>query len=104
MVRKLSQKKIQSLQIVYPNLYRWIVEELEEKFCIHSYDIQADAIQKENGVEVIIRFGQYFHHQKKEFLSNPIERSSEEFNKFIHKIGKACREVLIDDYFKMMTP
>ncbi|WP_188205551.1 hypothetical protein [Alkalibacillus aidingensis] len=105
MSQKETKEKSQSLISVSPKLNREIVSRLEEQYHIHSYDIQANAIKKENGIHILIYFGEHFTHKEDAFFTyEQINQISDEIKEFIEKTGEACKQVLIDDYYKMMAP
>lgn len=91
-----------SLRIVLPDLYKDIVDKLKEQH-IHAYDIQASAVKKENGFEVFIRFGEGFTQKQSQYFTyEAIEKTDQAITNFVEGIGKACKEIMIADYFKMM--
>ncbi|WP_085992615.1 hypothetical protein [Oceanobacillus senegalensis] len=101
---KTKQAQVKSLISVSPKLYRYFTTELENRYHIHSYDFQADAIKKENGIYIILRFGDYFDQKKEQFFSNNKLEDKKELEAFIIEAGEFCKQVLIDDYFKRMAP
>lgn len=93
------------LRVILPNLYNFLMEELEKHYNIHPYDIQAHAIKESEQYQLIFYFGDGFAHQKtKSFSNEAIEKMSTEITDFAKELGEACKEVMIADYFKMMKP
>jgi hypothetical protein len=97
-----QEEKIQSLPVASPKLSHYITDQLEEKFHIQSYDIQLNVIHKENGVLLQILYGEMFTHKLELFLTKL--ETNPDLDMFIQEAGEAITKVLIDDYFKMMTP
>jgi hypothetical protein len=95
-----------SLRSLSPKLYQYITEKLFEDYHIHSFDVQIDAEEKEEGIHIILRFGEYFTHSEEHFCSSDsLEKDNDkELDEFIDKTGEECKQVLIDDYYRMMTP
>jgi len=82
-----------------------MMEKLEEEFHIQPYDIQMNAIKNEKGFEIIVTYGERFAHRSEQFMTfQSIKKRDEIVNKFIRKTGETCKQVLIDDYFRKMTP
>ncbi|RKQ30751.1 hypothetical protein [Oceanobacillus halophilus] len=104
MSEKTKKEKINSLISISPKLYRYITSELQKRYHVHSYDLQAGAIKKEHGIHVFLRFGERFSHEKEQFFSDEKLEDGKELDAFIEEAGEACKQVLIDDYFKRMTP
>lgn len=93
------------LNAVSPRLYRYITSELEKNFNIHTYDLQIDGIKESDEIHVIIKYGKYFTEKLGKIIPiEEIENPSAVLNEFIKEAGEACTKVLIDDYFKKMTP
>ena len=64
-----------------------------------------NAIEKDKGLQIIVKYGERFDHQSEQFIAfTSIEEKDEKVHSFIEETGKACKQVLIDDYFRMMTP
>ncbi|WP_096270212.1 hypothetical protein [Paucisalibacillus globulus] len=100
-----TEIKQKSLRIVSPKLYNYIIQELEDKHNIHSYDIQIDASIMDEGMEITIRFGETFSNKESKFFPHKeIAEISDDIREFVAKTGEACTEVLIDDYFKIYAP
>lgn len=98
----MSHEKQWMLRAVSPDLFDKIISELE-KYHIHLNDIQANVIKKEDGLEVIVLFGENFNQSKSRFFTNEtVENQYEDIQRFAYDIAEACREVMIADYFKMM--
>jgi len=101
---KKSQNQVRSLISVSPKLYRYITSELEKRYHIHSYDLQAGAITKENGIHIFVRFGEHYNHEKDQFLTNEMLEDEKVLETFVEEVGEACKQVMIDDYFNKMAP
>ncbi|GGJ85163.1 hypothetical protein GCM10007063_04630 [Lentibacillus kapialis] len=102
---QISSKQEQPMRVVLPDLYKKITDKLEEDYNIHKYDIQAQAVQESSGYEAIIYFGDSYAHKNSQYFSNEaIKHKNPEIAEFIEKVGSACKEVMIADYFKMMRP
>jgi hypothetical protein len=100
-----TKPKRRSLRLVSPDLYNYITTELEDKHNIHSYDLQIDASEMEEGMEITIRFGETFSNiETKYFTHEQVKEISKEVKEFVAQTGEACTEVLIDDYFKIHAP
>jgi hypothetical protein len=100
----MESKLEQPLRVVSPKLYDKLITELE-KLHIHPYDYQATVVEKENGLEVILRFGEGFIQSETQLTTyQAIEKGSPEINDFIKTVGESCKKALIADYFKMMKP
>jgi hypothetical protein len=94
-----------SLRLISPKLYTYITEELQRLHNIHSYDLVIDAIPYDEGLEVIIRYGETFSHKcEARFTHKQIDEISTELVEFVKETGEVCREVLINDYFKLHAP
>ncbi|WP_404452293.1 hypothetical protein LG329_18285 [Virgibacillus necropolis] len=97
-----TSKPERSIRAIAPELYANIISELENAH-IHPYDIQANAVKEDGGYKLIIRFGEDFAHTESEFFSfQSIERMDTDLTEFVKKIGEACKQVMIQDYYKMM--
>ncbi|SET17288.1 hypothetical protein SAMN05216389_106161 [Oceanobacillus limi] len=97
--------EIKSLLSISPKAYRFIVNELEANYHIHSYDIQASGIKKKDGIHIILRFGEQFTNKEERFfLNKQVESLGDELREFVESTGETCKQVLIDDYFKTMAP
>lgn len=100
-----SSKQEQPMRVILPDLYNEVTKNLEDHHNIHKYDIQAQAIKEASGYEAIIYFGDSYAHKKSQYFSNEaIKNTNHEIIEFIEKVGDACKEVMIADYFKMMRP
>ncbi|HLQ71726.1 MAG TPA: hypothetical protein VK142_07970 [Bacillota bacterium] len=98
----MPNEKQRMLRAVSPDLFNVIISELE-KYNIHLNDIQANVIIKEDGLDVIVLFGEHFNQTKSRFFTHEsIESQFEDIQRFAYDIAEACREVMIADYFKMM--
>ncbi|GAA0444652.1 hypothetical protein GCM10008983_22580 [Lentibacillus halophilus] len=94
-----------SLRIILPELYHFITTELENRYNIHKYDIQANAIKEESGYKVILYYGDGFAHQMSRSLTNDVLHNKREaLTEFLEEAGESCKEVMIADYFRMMKP
>lgn len=98
-----KELELKSLRIVEPKLYSMIVDELEDQN-IHSYDVQMMASEIEEGIQLVLRYGGSFQHEKRKFFTYDSMKNESEIQHFAQEIGKACEEVLINEYFKMMRP
>ncbi|MFC3040630.1 hypothetical protein ACFOGI_10265 [Virgibacillus xinjiangensis] len=104
-MEEITEKKAKFLRVLSPKLYRFLTSQLEEQFHIHSYDIQLEGIQEENGILVILQYGEGFTHVEEEVFSmDEIEQEGEDLQDFVQRTGEACREVMIADYYKMVKP
>lgn len=102
--KQLTKERPQSLRVVSPLLYQSILIELEKQN-IHSYDVQIDAVKGNKGIHIILKYGESFTHQKEQsFTNHAIEKNSSEIAEFVKKAGETCKEVMINEYFKMMRP
>mgnify|MGYP001289209612 CR=1 FL=1 len=100
-----NEQRYRSLMIVSPKLYRYITDGLEEEYRIHSYDLKLLGKKVENGIEVIVRHGEYFDHEVTHFFkTEEIEEGHPSLDTFIKETGDTARKVLIDNYFKIMAP
>ncbi|TFJ93864.1 hypothetical protein [Lentibacillus salicampi] len=100
-----SSKPEHPMRIILPDLYNELTEKLDEHHNIHQYDIQARVLEDHSGFEAIIYFGDGFTHKESHYFSNEaIENSYDGLPEFTEKIGTACKEVMIADYYKMMRP
>lgn len=105
MAKKGEKKTTKSLQIIDPKLYRYIVEELNERHNIHSYDTEILATKENSGLTLIIKYGQNFAHSKERFIKNKsLKNQEDDFVKFVHEVADECKEVMIAEYFKMVKP
>ncbi|MFD1848513.1 hypothetical protein [Oceanobacillus bengalensis] len=95
---------IKSLISISPKLYQKITKELENKYHIHSYDLQVTGIKQEEGIKVVLRFGEHFNNEKEQFFSYESLEDDKALDTFIDEAGETCKQVLIDDYFKKMAP
>lgn len=92
----------QSIRVISPSLYSHIASELET-IHIHPYDVRVNGIKKENGMELIIRFGDGYAHMKSELFSfEAIEKLDECITEFIKQVGEECKQTMIADYYKML--
>lgn len=93
------------LRAVSPKLYSLITTELEKRFNVQPYDIQAEAKVKDNGIVAIVRYGEQFNQQKEQFFpSDAIQKDSQVLLQFVKETGEACQERMIKDYYRMMAP
>jgi hypothetical protein len=99
----LEPKKL--LRAVSPKLYTLITAELEKQFNVQPYDIQAEGRQKENGIVAVIRYGEQFTQKKEQFFPfDSIQKDNKVLLQFVEETGKACQEIMIKDYYRMMAP
>ncbi|MBP2258534.1 hypothetical protein [Virgibacillus alimentarius] len=90
------------MRIVSPNLYNHVTAELE-KMNIHSYDIEANVIEEDSGLQVIVRFGEGFTQERSQLFSyDTVTALDKDIDTFIKSIGEDCKQIMIADYFKMM--
>ncbi|MUV36731.1 hypothetical protein JNUCC1_00535 [Lentibacillus sp. JNUCC-1] len=100
-----TTQKAKSLRVIAPQLYKDIINAMTAKHNIHSYDIQATAIEKKDGLTIILRFGEEFAHTQEAFFTHEtIKDRGEELNQFIQETADICKDVMVKDYFKMMKP
>lgn len=93
------------LRAISPKLYMFITKELEKQFHIQPYDVQVDAIQKDEGMQISVRFGEQFSQQVEQFFSSDaLWDDRKQLQQFIQKTGESCKDVLIKNYFRMMAP
>lgn len=106
MNKKHDTPKQRSLRLISPKVYNYITETLEQTHNIHSYDLKMDAIPKQDGITIIVRFGETFsHHKEQYFTFDQLEEGiCDELKEFVTDLGEACTKVLIDDYFKIYAP
>jgi hypothetical protein len=105
MSQKKHETKVKSLRLVSPRLYTYITNELQQTHNIQTYDLQIDALVKDKGMEITIRYGETFSHKETSFFTyEQIDEVSSEIKEFIAKIGEDCTKVMIDDYFKIYAP
>jgi len=101
---KNSKELEKPLRIISPKLYRFIISEFE-KYNIHSYDLLINGIKKDQGMEIILRFGETFSRKKSKLFSDQvIKGQADELRKFIENATEACKKAMIDDYFERMAP
>lgn len=94
-----------SLQVLFPDLYQFVINYLENTHNIHPYDIQAHAIKEQDGYQLVFHFGEGYAHEKSQFFSDAsIENLESEIEEFTKSVGEKCKEAMIADYFKMMKP
>lgn len=104
-VERGEKKTTKPLQIIDPKLYRYIVEELNDRHNIHSYDTEILATKEDSGLTIIIKYGENFTHSKEElFIYETLKNRGDDFIKFVHEVADECKEVMIAEYFKMMKP
>ncbi|MBP1950748.1 hypothetical protein [Virgibacillus litoralis] len=100
---RIQTEQEQFLRVALPDLYSFLMEEVEKHYNIHPYDIQAHVIKDSEQYQLIFYYGDGFAHQKsKSFSHEAVERMGEEMTDFSKELGEACKEVMIADYFKMM--
>ncbi|KWZ78736.1 hypothetical protein [Heyndrickxia coagulans] len=87
---------------VPPPLYHTFMQTFELHH-IHLYDADPAGVEKENGIEVVLRYGDRFQHEtRKCFSFSDIENKAPEVAEFFKQAAESCKEVLIADYYKMM--
>lgn len=92
------------LRIISPKLYQHIILEFKD-YNIHSYDLLVNGIKEENGLRLILRFGENFTRKKTRlFTSRVLEKQKDELTDFIKAAAEYCKKVMIDDYFEKMAP
>lgn len=90
------------LRVVLPKLYNYLVKELES-FHVHAYDIQANAVEKDSGYQIMIHYGEGFSQLESQFFFyKSINNLDESITEYIGTIGEKCKQVMVADYFKMM--
>lgn len=100
----MSQEKEWMLRAVSPDLFKKVTSDLE-KYNIHLNDIQANAVKKDDGLDVIILFGESFNQFKSHFFTyDEIDSNDVKVSQFINEVAEACKDIMIADYFKMMKP
>lgn len=99
------QENQKSLRAVSPKLYRLIMAGLEDEYHIQPYDVQAEAVKKDTGFQVILRFGEQFTENQEQFFSfEAVSEKSDQVKEFVQTAGDACKQVLIEDYYRIMAP
>lgn len=105
MVEKTDQKSSKSLRVIDPKLYRFIVDELNRRHNIHSYDIQILAKKIESGLTMTFKYGEDYAQSKEVFFEfKTLNDRNSELTDFIHGLADDCKSVMIKDYFKMVKP
>ncbi|MFD2760803.1 hypothetical protein [Lentibacillus juripiscarius] len=100
-----STGKERSLRVILPELYSFITTELEDRYNIHPYDIQANAVKEASGYKIILYYGDNYAHQKAQSFSvKSLQSFDTELTAFIEEVGESCKEVMIADYYRMMKP
>jgi len=103
MEEKKQQAKGKFLRVVSPKLYLYLTSQFSDQFNIHPYDIRYEGIEKEDGVLVILRYGEdYIQMIEYFFTFAEIDEEGEELTEFVEETGEICQEVMIADYYKMM--
>ncbi|MDP4084849.1 MAG: hypothetical protein Q8934_09570 [Bacillota bacterium] len=98
----MERNKERPARIVLPKLYNLVNAELEKRH-IHAYDYQAMVIEQDNGIDLILQFGENFSKSESHYFTNEmIEKESNELLDFIQAVGESCKNIMIADYFKMM--
>ena len=96
------EEKALPLRAANPSLFQQLQIELE-KLHIHPYDIEAFGAKKEDGVEVILKYGESFSHVRTQYFTNTaINEKATVISQFFKETGDDCQKVLIADYYKMM--
>lgn len=99
-----EMQQTRTLRIIAPKLYEFITNELEKEN-IHSYDVQMKALQKEEGIHVFLWYGEKYNNQADAFFSHQVvEELGEEIEEFIKNVAESCKEIMLNEYFKMMKP
>ena|SRR5690554_2654449 len=93
-----------SLRSLSPALYEYIINQFLEQYHIHSYDIQVLGVKTETGIQVIVKYGETFSHESEQHFTFEALKNKDILNTFIQETGEACKKVMIDDYFRTMTP
>jgi len=98
----MSREGQRMLRVISPHLFEQITAELE-KYNVHLNDIQANVVEKDDGLEVIVLFGEHFSQSKSHFFGHSESDFDEvEIKQFANTVAEACKEVMVADYFKMM--
>lgn len=99
-----QKNDLQPLMILSPNLYQQLIDSLETEN-IHSFDIEAYGLKTKDHLEVEVRFGEEYQKVMKEtFPLAILKEESEEYLNFCKNVGETCKEIMIQDYFKMVKP
>lgn|SRR5690625_2329474 len=92
------------LRMISPEIYNHIISEVKD-YNIHSYDLLVNGIKKENGMQIILRFGENFAREQTKLLSlKVLEEKGDELTNFIRSTAETCKKAMIDDYFDKMAP
>jgi hypothetical protein len=101
MTEQLQRGKL--LRVVSPELYGYLSDEFEKKFNIHPFDIQLEGIEREDGIQVLLHYGEGFANQMDTFFPySAIAPESDELKEFTVSAGETCKEAMVADYYKMM--
>ncbi|MDQ0300339.1 UDP-2,3-diacylglucosamine pyrophosphatase LpxH [Salibacterium salarium] len=99
---KNGARQEKSLRVVAPDIYNKLIQELET-YHIQPYDIQANAIEYKDGLQLILYYGEQFPHLEKKFAS--FEEWSDwtaDLSTFIELTAQTLKQTMVADYFKMM--
>lgn len=99
-----QKSTLQPLMMLSPYLYQQLTDILEKEN-IHSFDIEAYGLKLKDHLEVEVRFGEAYQKAMKEtFPLAVLKEKNEEYLNFCKNIGETCKEIMIQDYFKMVKP
>jgi hypothetical protein len=74
------------------------------KFSIHPYDVEASVMGKQEGMELILRFGDGFTQSTRCYFSETALHDHEEVRRFFKQSARACQMAMIADYYRMTKP
>jgi methylase of polypeptide subunit release factors len=90
------------LRFAAPQLYKKMVE-IFSNHHIHSYDVQASVVKKEDGMDVTLRFSSDFSQFVSAFFSSEqAENPDKEVIQFFEETAEKCKSILIANYYKMI--
>ncbi|WP_026700641.1 hypothetical protein [Salibacterium aidingense] len=97
-----EQHQEKSLRIVAPDIYNKLILELDA-YHIQPYDIQANAVEYENGLKLILYYGEQFPHAEEKFASfEEWHEWSKDLSAFMESTAQTLKQTMAADYFKMM--
>lgn len=98
-----NQRKM-PLRMMAPHVYEELMETLAQLH-IHPFDVKADAVRDENGLRLVIRYGDGFNQTDSRFFTNEsLKRMDGEVIAFFNDIKDACQKAMKTDYFSTMNP
>lgn len=105
MVEKTEQRLPKPLRVIDPKLYKFIVDELNRRHNIHSYDIEILAKKIDSGLTMTFKYGEDYAQSKEIFFDfKTLHDRSSKLTDFVHELADECKSVMIKDYFKMVKP